>query len=174
MLAFTIEPLAACWNEMLALASQHWQETMQWQHGKQPLCPVVERYQQFESAGWFVQFMARDQGTAVGYAGMYLTPSMHTQQLIASEDTIFLLPSHRTGRNALRFFQFIEATCWERGAREIGATAKPNHAAGRLLAYMGLTLINHQYSKHRPPEADSFTMPVKESDHVFTETTGTT
>ena len=167
MLTFAIEPVETSWDEMLELARSHWHETMQWQHGKQALNPKKGRYLQYGQMGCFFQFTARDNGKMVGYAGMYILPSMHTQQLIATEDTIFLLPEYRHGRNALRFFQYVEQECAKRGAREISATTKPGTGAGRILEHLGFTLVNYQYSKHLPaPEACGDTASVTHQEAI--------
>lgn len=147
---YDIEPLSGCWPEIEAIGRAHWQETMEYYRGKQPYAPSFDRYNSYDKAGWLITFTARDSDTGqmVGYSLMYLVPSMHTQTMIATEDTIFLLPAYRRGRNGLRFHQFIEAELRERGAREIVVTAKPGSAACRLLEHIGFSVINHQYSKH--------------------------
>lgn len=145
---FAVEPLENFWNGLIALAAGHWKETMQWQHGRQEFAPEFERYNEYQKCNWLLAMTARDNGRLVGYAIMYITPSMHTQQRNATEDAIYLLPEYRKGRNALRFFQFVEDECCKRGARQISATAQPGSPAGRILEHMGFTVINHQYSKH--------------------------
>jgi GNAT superfamily N-acetyltransferase len=147
---YDVEPLSVCWPEIEAIGRAHWQETMEYYRGKQPYAPSYDRYNSYDKAGWLITFTARDSetGQMVGYSLMYLVPSMHTQTMIATEDTIFLLPEYRRGRNGLRFHQFIEAELRERGAREIVVTAKPGSAACRLLEHIGFSVINHQYSKH--------------------------
>ncbi len=147
---YDIEPLSGCWPEIEAIGRAHWQETMEYYRGKQPYAPSYDRYNSYDKAGWLITFTARNTETwqMVGYSLMYLVPSMHTQTMIATEDTIFLLPEYRRGRNGLRFHQFIESELRERGAREIVVTAKPGSAACRLLEHIGFSVINHQYSKH--------------------------
>lgn len=145
---FAIEPLSTCWDEIEDIGRKHWHETMEYYRGKQPYAPSFERYNSYDKAGWLKTFTGRDEGKLVGYSLMYLVPSMHTQHMIATEDTVFLLPEYRRGRNGLRFHQFIEAELRERGAREIVVTAKPGSAACRLLEHIGFSVINHQYSKH--------------------------
>lgn len=140
--------MADCWDEIVKLAAAHWHETMQWQHGKQPFAPDFERYNAYDKAGWAVTFTARDNGRLVGHGLMYVTPSMHTQKLIATEDVMFLLPEYRRGRNALRFYQFVEQEMARRGAVEITVTAKPDTGAARILEHLGCTLVNYQFAKH--------------------------
>jgi GNAT superfamily N-acetyltransferase len=153
-LVFAVEPLTACWNEVMGLAIQHWSETEQYRAG-QGFRPVFERYEQYDRAGWFFMATAREDGQLVGYAGMYVTPSMHTQLLIATEDTFFILATHRKGRNGIRFVQFVEAEAIRRGAIEIGMTAKmSNPAAGRILEYLKYQPTSMQYTKQVEIHAD--------------------
>jgi hypothetical protein len=147
MLTFAVEPLAACWNEVMELAAQHYEETEGYHRG-QPFAPRFERYEEYDKAGWFFMATARDEGLLVGNAGFYVTPSMHSQLLIATEDTVFLTPAARKGRNGIRFVQFVEAECVQRGATEIGMTAKfANKAAGRILEYLKYQPTSMQYTK---------------------------
>lgn len=146
-LVFAIEKLAPIWPQIMGLALAHWHETEGYRHGQQ-FNPDAARYFQYESIGFYVMFTARDEGALVGYAGCYFTPSMHTQELLCTEDTWFLLPAYRKGRNALEFYKFVEAECRRRGVREIGMTAKLTNGAGRILEYLGYREVSRQFSKH--------------------------
>lgn len=145
-LTFGIEPLAKCWNECMALAVMHWQETEEYRHG-QVFCPSFERYQEYDKLGMLVVYTARDGQRLAGHCGMYFCYSMHTQQLIATEDALFMHPDYRRGRNAIRFIQFIEADCRARGVVEIGITAKTSNTVGKLLQYLDFVPVSVQYSK---------------------------
>ncbi len=146
-LIFAIESLADCWNELVIIHEAHWKETESYRHG-QPFAPSFERYEQYNKSGWFLMFTARDGEKLVGNAGMYITPSMHTQQIIATEDTWFLLPEYRKGRNAIEFYQFVEDECKKRGVVEICMTTKKTNSAQRILEYLDYELVSYQYSKH--------------------------
>lgn len=148
MLKYAVEPLETCWDEIVELGRTHWHETMEYYRGRQEFNPQFERYNSYDKIGWLITFTVRDEGKMIGYSLIYITPSMHTQQMIATEDTIFLLPEYRKGRNGLRFHQYVEAELKNRGVKEIIVTAKPSSAACRLLEYIGFEVINHQYSKH--------------------------
>src|SRR5690348_10059283 len=131
----------------MQLAVDHWHETEMYRHG-QKFCPSYERYIQYEQAGWLIQCMARNEkGEAVGYATLYICPSMHTQQMIATEDTFFILPEYRKGRNGVRLVKFAEDECRKRGAVEIMMTSKLTNNAGRLMECLGYTQVAKQYSK---------------------------
>lgn len=160
MIRFGIEKLAPIWADIFQIAALHWSETEGYRHG-QKFEPDAYRYLQFNEipgAGdlaFYTMFTARDGSKLVGYAGMYVTRSMHTQQVIATEDTWFLLPEYRKGRNALAFYKYVEEVCARNGVVEIGMTAKLQNGAGRIMEYLGYTHVSKQYSKFIQHRADS-------------------
>lgn len=131
---------------MISLASEHWKETEMYRHG-QEFKPIFERYNQYAKLGWLFHFVARDEGKMVGYSLIYLTPSMHTQKSIATEDTFFLSPSHRKGRNGIRFYRYIEQEMFKKGAFEVVFTAKMTNSVGKILEYLDFQRVAVQYSK---------------------------
>lgn len=145
-LEFSVESLKDVWNDVIRLAVDHWAETEMYRHG-QKFAPSYDRYIQYENAGWLMQCIARDKGQMVGYATMYIVPSMHTQMVIATEDTFFLLPEYRKGRNGVRLVKFVEDECRKRGAVEIMMTAKLTNQAGRFMECLGYEQVAKQYSK---------------------------
>lgn len=176
MIQFAIEKLQPIWPQIHAIAAMHWQETENYRHG-QPFAPDAYRYFQFnEIPGigglqFYTMFTARDEGRLVGYAGMYLTTSMHSQVPIAFEDTWFLLPEYRKGRNAIRFYQYVEAACQKAGIEEIGMTAKLTNGAGRILEYLGYSFTSKQYTKDLKHRADSaISEPVESGAAMLSET----
>ena len=145
-LTFAVEPLVDIWDEMMECAFAHWLETSMYKNGE-TLCPKLSRYQQYEKLGWYFEFVARHDGDFVGFCGMYLVPSMHTQEALATEDILYIKPEYRHGRNALRFYQFIEVEMQQRGAKKIMLTAPPESVANKLLTHMGCEHSANQYSK---------------------------
>ena len=173
MLTFHVEPLSGCWDGVFALGSEHWKETEGYRHN-QPFCPLFDRYNQYNQLGWLIVATARDGAELVGYAVMYLTPSMHTQQLIAVEDTYFLLPAYRKGRNAIELYKFVERECVTRGAVEITMTVKVTNHAGRILEYLDFALTGMQYTKQlSPTRADSAQQTQTEALHVCSKSSST-
>lgn len=148
---FAVEPLRQCWDEMVALAAEHWKETEGYRHG-QPFAPSFDRYNQYDEGGWYFEATIRDEGRLVGYCGMYLFPSMHSQQPIATEDSLFILPEYRKGRNAIRFIKFLEDECRKRGAVEVTITAK-NAKVAKILEYLGYPQVGTHHSKQLSPSA---------------------
>jgi hypothetical protein len=152
---FAVEPLGVAWDEMITLASQHWKETQAYRHS-QPFNPSFDRYNQYAQLGWFLQFTVRENGTMVGYGGVYLVPSMHTQVLIAQEDTWYLLPAYRKGWTALKFFKFMEDECRKRGARQVNLTVPEGIGTGVLCERMGYAKVAVHYAKDiHPLESES-------------------
>lgn len=167
-LRFAVEPLADCQQEVDALGRQHWSETEEYRHG-QRYNPDWKRYFASDAAGWYFMCTARPsctvQAPMVGYGGMWVMPSMHTQKMVASEDTFFILPDYRKGWNAIRFLKFIEAQCRQRGAIEIGWTDKKGK--GALLDRLGYKVVASQWSKQFIDGADStHAQPAVEAENV--------
>lgn len=147
---FAVEPLESCWHEIYdkpnGLAFQHWNETQGYKN--QTYNPLFERYNQYAKAGWFLQFTARDEGRLVGYAGVYLTPSMHSQQLVSTEDTWYVLPEYRKGWNAIHFYRYMEETCRQRGVVEATLTLPDEKGLDPIVRRLGYVSRNRQFSKN--------------------------
>lgn len=144
-LLFAVERLADCWDDFIKLAQSHWEETQLHPRGK-PLNPDKNRYLKAEADGWFIFCTARDGRKLVGHLGFYLTPSMHTQSLTATEDYWFILPEYRRGRNAIDLYLFAEHEIVRRGGQEIEATL-PIAKSGKLLSYFGFKPVAQHYWK---------------------------
>ena len=161
---FALEPLEKCWAEIYdkpnGLAYLHWLETKAHQYDQQ-YGPSFERYNSYARAGWFLQFTVRDQGKLVGFSGVYITPSMHTQAMLAVEDTWYLAESHRKGWNAIKFYRFIEQKCIEHGAQESTLTVPDSKERGihALLLRLDYKPVSVQYAKKLEHRADSAHVP---------------
>lgn len=165
-LTFQLEKIRDCYYEVEALGLMHWHETEQYRHN-QPYKPDRSRFVYYEDEGMFVIYTARDNGELVGHLGMYIAESMHTQQLIATEDTLFLRYDYRKGRNAMRLINFMVDDMRRRGVVEIMVTAK-NPRVGRLLEHLDFRPVASQYSLQVAPTARVSTAPVGESHHDAT------
>jgi GNAT superfamily N-acetyltransferase len=158
-LTFAIEPVAACWNEVMVLATQHWQGTKSYRR-HEPFCPSFDRYHACNQSGFFQLFTARDGETLAGYFGVYVTDSMHSQKRMATEDTFYLAPAYRGSRTALRFLQHIEKQLVEWGVTEIMFSCEVDNESGikGLLTYLQFRPVIIQYSKRLsvfPPASDT-------------------
>lgn len=135
---------------MVKLAEQHYLETQLYRKG-QPFNPSFARYKQYNEAGCFIQFTVRDDGRMIGYGGAYVMPSMHTQRMIANEDTWYLLPEYRKGWTALKFFRFMEDECRKRGAEDVTLTVPDGIGTGLLCRRLGYKAIAIVYNKQFAP-----------------------
>lgn len=171
MISYAIEPLAKCWDEWLELAALQWAETERYRH-YQKMAPSFDRYNQYDKAGWFLMFTMRDNGRLVGSCGVYLVPSMHTQELIATEDTWYIREEYRKGWNAVKFYKFGESELRKRGAVEFTVSSKLNGdrpTTGKLLERLDYDLIGHVYSKRLIPEHRADSAPVAITNAVIEE-----
>ena len=142
------EPLVGIWDDIMALANAHWNETEEYRHGQQ-FSPDKSRYLYLESIGFYHQFTAREGDVLAGYGGIYVMPSMHTQKMVASEDTYFLLPEYRKGRNAIGFLRFIEDYLQGLGCIEFMVSTKlSNPKAERIIEYLKFQFVEKRWSKH--------------------------
>jgi hypothetical protein len=133
-------------EEYYQIGLKHWMETDLYEQG-QVFNPDVSRYIKSNEIGIYHLFTAREEGKLVGDIGAYITPSMHTQKTIAQEDTWYLLPEYRKGRNAILFLRFAEDKLKEYGVEEIYTTTKTNRPTGKLMEYLGYKQIATQYHK---------------------------
>lgn len=145
-LTFAVEPVASVWEEKVACAKEHWTETSMCAAGE-VLNPKLERYQQYEKIGAYFEFVARQDGKFAGFCGMYLVPSMHTQDMLATEDIIYLKPEYRQGRNGIAFYKYIEEQMRAMGAKKIMVTAPPGSVACRILERLGCQHTANGYAK---------------------------
>ncbi len=163
-LVFAIEPVERCWNELLTLAAQHHAGTASYRR-HEPFIPSFERYHACNQSGFFQLFTARDGQTLAGYFGVYITDSMHSQKRMATEDTFYLAPAYRGGRNALRFLKYIKAQCASWGVEELMFSCEIDNETGikGLLALLDFHPVIMQYSC-------KLVVPVPASDTGITPT----
>jgi GNAT superfamily N-acetyltransferase len=145
-LTFQLEPVATAWNELMALATEHWAGTKTYRRHF-PFQPSFDRYQACNEQGFFHLFTARDGAALAGYFGVYVTPSMHSQHLMATEDVFYLRPAYRKGREAIRFIRHIEEQCRAWGVEEIMFSCEAENPSNQLLKYLDYQPVIQQYSK---------------------------
>ncbi|SCY25554.1 hypothetical protein SAMN05216420_1049 [Nitrosospira sp. Nl5] len=133
---FAVEHIGNIIEEINPLHRAHWDETEEHRHGL-PFNPDYETFVRYERAGRYVLFTLRDEGKLLGNCAMYLDMSAHTQTLIATEDTLYLLPAARRGRVAMLFVAYVEQSLRQIGAKEINITVKTVNKAGRFFRMLG-------------------------------------
>ena len=143
------ESLKTIIPEIMALVKAHWEEYkslgIDGYEGEFNI--DLDRYLHYNEIGYHRLYTARKDGEVVGYAGMYVNESMHTQLPIATEDTWFLQEEHRKGFNALRFLKFVEEDLKSIGIREIHMTAQLANKSGRIMEARGYVHTSNNYMK---------------------------
>ncbi len=136
MITYALEKLSDILEELKPLHIEQWKETESYR-SEIPFLPDYERYLQFNAIDYYLIFAVRRDGVLVGHLSVYVSKSMHTQTLLAMEDSLFLTHSARGGRTAFRLFQFAEAYLKGIGVREIYCSVKTGAKSKALLEFMG-------------------------------------
>lgn len=139
-LTFQAERLLDIQKEMHELHQLHWLETEGYRHGLE-LDMDYDAMVLDEQEGRLIQFTARAGKQLAGNFRLYLGRSRHTGTRFAKEDTLYLLPHHRIGRNALRLLEYAKKCLMALGYREFRADVK-TPAAGRLLEHCGFKPVS--------------------------------
>lgn len=84
--------------------------------------PQIDAYISHWEAGTLLNYAVRLDGEAVGYSNVYLAKDMHNSELIAQEDTIFILKDHRNGVGR-KLVRFILEDLNSRGVKRAHVTA---------------------------------------------------
>lgn len=143
---FSLERIETIAHEIKPLHQAHWKETEAHRHAFtfNPDYPTFIRY---ERAGRYVLLTVRLDGRLVGNCAMYLDRSTHTHTVIATEDTLYLLPEARKGQVARRFVAYIERVMRQLGAREIHITVKTVNKAARFFQMLGYRHVENGLMK---------------------------
>ena len=166
MIALQVERVAECWDELYPLAKAHQASTKSYRR-HEPFNPDKTRYIQYNAIGFFHLVTARDGGKLVGYFGVYVTDSMHSQLKMATEDTFYIHPDYRQGRTALRVIRYVENYLHLLGVNEILFSCEIDNKTGiqGLLNLLGYQAKIQQYSKHLSTSADSAATVADVGDH---------
>lgn len=95
------EHLPTVYGELEPLFREHYQEMTDRLKGVgvevSPYNPRLDEYWKASNGGWLKTFVVRKNGEPVGYANVYVTNDMHTGDLMAQEDLLFVRKDHRNG-----------------------------------------------------------------------------
>lgn len=141
-----VESFRAIRDELHPLHALQFAETERYRAhlGLRPDYPALERD---ERNGALVQFTLRRDGVLVGNIRVYLGRSRHTSTMFAEEDTFFVLPAHRKGLLAMRFWRYAEDCLRELGVVEVRTNAKLANRADKLNRFMGYEPVATQFVK---------------------------
>jgi GNAT superfamily N-acetyltransferase len=132
--------------ELIPLHAEHWKETEAHRHGLE-LAPNYDAMATDDRAGRLIQFTVRHCGALIGGLRMYVYESRHTNTLTASEDALYVSPTHRNGVLGLRLLRYAENCLAQIGVRSIEANSKLVNHADVLMRRMKYTPIATQFHK---------------------------
>lgn len=144
---FAVERLRDILDEMKVLHSAHWAEKEEAPH-RPPFNPDYATFIYYENTGRCLVCTVRDEkNLLIGNFSLYIERSMHTQALIATEDTLYLIPEARKGRVAQRLIDFGERALQQIGVTEINVTVKLNNKHGRFFQMLGYEHVSNGLTK---------------------------
>ena len=136
---FAVERYDDCLDELKGLHAAHWLETEKYRHSL-PLDPDYLGFLRMEMAGQLLLFTIRKDGELVGQSTMKLNRSMHSQTMVAHEDSLFLRADQRG--NAFVMLSFIKyglGVMEGFGVREVRLSSKLINGADKLMVRAGFT-----------------------------------
>jgi predicted acetyltransferase len=143
----TLEKFKETYSELEPLYRQHYSEMVE-RLAEQgisysPYNPRLDEYIRASDGGWLLTFVLRLDGKAVGYSNVYITNDMHNQDLIAQEDTIFVLKEHRNGVGK-KMVKHILEELRVRGVKRVLVSAMTDLRVAKLWGRMGFTGVATQ------------------------------
>lgn len=105
--------------------------------------PQLSIYCSYSRVGLLINFVIRAVETVVGYCNVYVTCDMHNGEKIATEDTIYIIPSHR-GRDAGRLLvEFVHQHLRQLGVKRLNVTTSTDLKVANWLVKRG-----YQHTAH--------------------------
>lgn len=136
-------------DRLRPLHYEHWLETETHRNAVTSFDPDYNRGRDLEAQGRYLLIVVEETATGnlVGNYGLYLSRSMHTQGLIATEDTLFLRRSNRGGRLGIALIRYAEQVLTQLGVEELGVSVKLVNSTGPMIERMGYQPVGTQYTK---------------------------
>lgn len=137
----TLEKFKDTYTELEPLYRQHYSEMVErlcadGVENYSPYNPRLDEYVRAGEGGWLLTFVLRLNGVAVGYSNVYITNDMHNHDLIAQEDTIFVLKEHRNGVGK-KMVRHILEELRRRGVKRVLVSAMTDLRVAKLWRRMG-------------------------------------
>lgn len=132
------------WHGLVPLLHAHWNEVGM---KVSPLLPNKNLYAKSEENGLYVLYTMRVKGKLAGYAGFFLTPSIHEMRTeMACCDVIYVSPEYR-GFKSIYFFKQIEKMLTEESPMVITFGSKSTQPIDRLLERLGYGNTERVFTK---------------------------
>lgn len=109
--------------------------------------PRLETYFAAMDRGDLLTFIVLDNGTLVGYSNIWLTNDMHNGELIAQEDTIYMLPDFRNG-SGRKLAKFILVELENRGVKRVTISPVTDLRVGKIWERMGFKPVAQLMTYH--------------------------
>ncbi len=110
--------------------------------------PRLDEYFRAVEGGWLLNYVVRVDGLPVGHSNVYLTSDMHNGELIAQEDTIYIVPEHRNGIGKA-LVKHILADLKARGVKRVMISPVTDLRVGKIWKRMGFrevaSLMSYQF-----------------------------
>jgi ribosomal protein S18 acetylase RimI-like enzyme len=136
----TIEKFRDTYEELEPLYRKHYKEMTDRLESTgipcSPYNPRLDSYAKAGDEGWLLTFVLRAEDKACGYSNVYITNDMHNQDLIAQEDTIYVLPEHRNGVGKA-MVRFILNELNSRGVKRALVSAMTDLRVAKMWKRMG-------------------------------------
>lgn len=107
-----------------------------------PYNPRLDEYEKASKNGWLLTFVLLFEKTPVGHCNVYITNDMHNNDLIAQEDTIYVLPEHRNGVGK-KMIQVVQDEIKRRGVKRLNITTPTDLRVSKLLSRIGYKHTAH-------------------------------
>ena len=137
---FSVEGFKKTYRELEPLYRQHYKEMTDRLSAAginySPYNPRLEEYGKASDGGWLLTFVLRADGFACGYINVYVTNDMHNNDLIAQEDTVFVVKEHRNGVGK-RLVKFGIEELRSRGVKRLNVSAMTDLRVAKLWKRMG-------------------------------------
>jgi GNAT superfamily N-acetyltransferase len=135
-------------NDIRPLLEEHWEE-IALNKDKIKLNPDWDAYHSLEEANALKIFTAREEGRLVGYFVVIVRPHLHYKDhLFATNDVIYLHPSHRKGRTGIKLVQFAEKCLREDGVSVLIINTKIHRPFDLLMRFLKFNFVERVYSKY--------------------------
>jgi len=108
-----------------------------------PYNPRLHDYGRACENGSLLTFVLRLNNVACGYVNVYVTNDMHNNDLIAQEDTVFVLKEHRNGVGKM-LIKFGIEELRKRGVKRLNVSAMTDLRVAKLWKRMGFKEVATQ------------------------------
>lgn len=141
------ENFKTTYPELEPLYRQHYAEMVERLAGQgvkySPYNPRLHEYGESCDKGYLLTFVLRCDEVACGYINVYITNDMHNHDLVAQEDTIFVVKEHRNGVGK-KLVRFGLDELKRRGVKRLLVSAMTDLRVAKLWGRMGFKEVATQ------------------------------